>query len=185
MNTKTDICAICGEESGAEPWTETHKFGPVAHGPFVSARTITAEFTERADSLINDLADTLQHEPCAWTLKASSGEILDHLLSLAELGPKAAEAQRCGRGYEPAGWWDASVIIEGALDEESELHSQAELDALVARLDRLAKDGKPTELYLLYHDHGPLDDGAEDVCVQYLTDHHAYKTWNTETEVSD
>lgn len=146
------------------------------------AREMLASFHERTDELINDLGDAIEHEPCAFTLKASSGEIIDHLSTILELGPDCEEVKRCHRELEDAPWWDASIIIDGALDESKELYSEAEIDELVSTLDRLASDGKPTELYLLRHDHAPLGPDDEDVCVQYLTDHHPFKSWNVSAD---
>lgn len=144
------------------------------------ARERLAMFEQKTDDLINELGDAIEHEACAWTLKASSGEILDHLMTLLELGSDSTEAKRCGRDAEPVGWWDASIIVDGALDESLELTTQDEIDELVKKLDELSSDGKSTELYLLRHDHAELGELDDDTCVQYLTDHHPYRTWNIE-----
>lgn len=92
-----------------------------AADPFSDSRY--PEFQERADSLINDLADAIDHEPCAYTLKASSGLILDHLLTLIETAARpdafsiwTAEIERCTTGFDSAG--DGRIFHGGQVSAE-------------------------------------------------------------------
>src|SRR5262245_40894860 len=72
---------------------------------------------------------------------------------------------------------DVSIIVEGALEEEQRLHTDAEVDELVTRVEREAKaDGLETEVYVLWHDHDEADE--ECACIQYAQDHHPYASFN-------
>ena len=82
-----------------------------------------------------------------------------------------------------SGYWQVTVIVEGAIDCEVELVSDEALDAFIDEVkDAATEDGKPTEVYTLWHNHAPLtseDDASfEDVCIQYATDLRPVFVWN-------
>jgi hypothetical protein len=86
-------------------WIARQRYEIVERGnapvvPTASARALfAAEWDARAVEFINRLGDAADHEACPYTLKASSGEIVDHLLRLIESGPESPEASRCAWPY--------------------------------------------------------------------------------------
>ncbi len=79
-------------------------------------------------------------------------------------------------------YYTVTSIVEGSLDEEEELPDMESVQEFVnSQAILAAEDGQRTELYVIRHDHGVLDDGDCN-CVQYLTDHAPYATFNREEE---
>jgi hypothetical protein len=75
---------------------------------------------------------------------------------------------------------DGAIVVGGALDEEFEVYSFAELQTKIAEVAaQAATDGLPTQVYALFHDHEP---GIECECIQYLQDHHPHCTFNISEE---
>ncbi len=71
---------------------------------------------------------------------------------------------------------EVSVIVDGALDSDRTFTNQDELDAYLEMVRVESEtDGQPTEVYVLYHEHGK---GADCLCIQYETDHHPYARYN-------
>jgi hypothetical protein len=68
---------------------------------------------------------------------------------------------------------EITVIVDGALDEEATFMDETvEMEYLRNLVSELRADGvSDFQVYRITHDHEPFDDG-EDMCVQYLTDHH-------------
>lgn len=82
------------------------------------------------------------------------------------------------------GYYDVSAVWNGAVDEETTLTDDKQLEEWADKLKRAAAweatngaegaDESRVELFVVYHDHSPeLEDCS---CVQYLTDHHAAVT---------
>lgn len=73
---------------------------------------------------------------------------------------------------------DVSVIVEGALDQETTVKNETELQRYVAVLQIDAnKQGFTAEVYVVWHEHeayGNVD--ADCDCIQYVTDHSPYAT---------
>lgn len=79
---------------------------------------------------------------------------------------------------------DVSVIWNGALDEETTVYEDEEVDAIIAEAQAEAeRDGSSlVQVFVLWHEHD--NDGQECECVQYLTDHRpSYEFAPTEEEV--
>jgi hypothetical protein len=74
------------------------------------------------------------------------------------------------------GYWQASVICEGALDEDRQC-TDTQLSALVADVEKfaLAHPDQDVEIYTLWHGHPRAQE--ECACVQYATDHHPTYAW--------
>ena len=69
---------------------------------------------------------------------------------------------------------ELSVIIDGALDEDATFYDETLLSAWLDGLQEDANsDGYTREVYRVDHEHDYSD---ECECVQYLTDHHPYRT---------
>jgi hypothetical protein len=69
---------------------------------------------------------------------------------------------------------EASLIVEGALDETATFHDVTLLDHWASSvLNECKADGLSAEVFVIWHEHS---EGIECECVQYLTDHHAYMT---------
>lgn len=87
-----------------------------------------------------------------------------------------------------SGYWEVTVVVDGALDVEAVLLTDEALDDMVAAVRAAATaDGKPTEMFTLWHEH-PMyteDDSEayiEDTCIQYATDLRPAFTWNMEED---
>ena len=82
-------------------------------------------------------------------------------------------------GVDRPGYIEATVVWEGAVDEEREFPLGSE--ALEAWAQGVIAEGRAkgerAEIFIVVHEHEPFEDG-EDTCAQYLTDHHP--TWTTE-----
>lgn len=77
-----------------------------------------------------------------------------------------------------AAYAEVSVVVDGGLEECVTFHDEtAMLDYIAEVGDDAADHGYPTEVYVLWHEH---DETGECECVQYLTDHHPYASWNTD-----
>jgi hypothetical protein len=75
---------------------------------------------------------------------------------------------------------DVSLVVEGALDNQSVAYTETDVDEYVQAAEAEAKaDGLHTEVYVLWHEHDETNE--ECACVQYLTDHHPYASFNNET----
>lgn len=68
------------------------------------------------------------------------------------------------------GYYDVSVICDGALEATATEYNPEDVDAFVNiyRSEKL-----PVAIYVLYHDH---EDYLECECVQYVTDHAPFWT---------
>ncbi len=74
---------------------------------------------------------------------------------------------------------DASVIVDGALEEDSTFHDYLVFEAWLEGVkEDAASHGYLTEVFVVEHDHADLEQDEECACVQYLTDHHPYLTLN-------
>jgi len=74
-------------------------------------------------------------------------------------------------------YWQADVIVEGALDASEVFENEDDLDTFIdAQKALAAQDGLETELYLMPHPHAM--DSEDCSCVQLLTDHHPDFVWN-------
>lgn len=82
------------------------------------------------------------------------------------------------------GYYDVSVIVEGALDDDrvfgglgGSLDDGPSLEEYVAQVSRKAEaDGLETEVYVRYHGHEL--EIEECSCAQYETDHFPKYHWN-------
>lgn len=75
-----------------------------------------------------------------------------------------------------------TVIVDGTLEEEHICYSQEEIQAFVgAQGVKAAMDGLPTQIWVLAHDHEQTEEEGC-VCIQYLSDHAPYCTFNVEEE---
>lgn len=73
---------------------------------------------------------------------------------------------------------DLDVIVDGALEESVTFHDETVMREYISEIEEEAKDhGYPTEVFVVFHEH---EDNIECECVQYLTDHHPYVTFNVE-----
>jgi hypothetical protein len=74
---------------------------------------------------------------------------------------------------------EVTVIVDGAFEESETFHDEALLSHYIAAIqDEAEGHGYPTEVYVLWHEHD--DEGEECECVQYVTDHRPYASWNIE-----
>lgn len=74
------------------------------------------------------------------------------------------------------GYWQTSVVIDGALDSDDEL-TDRQLTRLRREIEVHATDhpDQQVEVYALWHDHAR---GRDCECVQYAQDHHPLDTYN-------
>jgi len=73
---------------------------------------------------------------------------------------------------------DASVIVDGALEEDATFTDYLVFEDWLKGIERDARShGYRTEVYVIEHAH-PLEDGADCACVQYLTSHHPAHVFN-------
>lgn len=75
----------------------------------------------------------------------------------------------------------AVLVVGGALDEDVEFDTEKEFNKWLEKVktdeaDCSSAAGEVWEVYRLDHSHS--NDGKECMCVQFLTDHHAY--WSNE-----
>ena len=86
--------------------------------------------------------------------------------------PGAMSPDECGP--QPSAWAEASVVVEGALNELARFTDEALMqDWARQRISECEAKHLEARVYVLYHDHKP-DVDCE--CVQYLTDHQPYLT---------
>ena len=84
-----------------------------------------------------------------------------------------------GPGFYDELW----TVVEGAVDEEWEVTTLAEYDAVVASVDEWWTPGDPmVRLFSVSHGHDPLtmdevDDGAECHCAQLEQSHLPIREW--------
>jgi len=73
---------------------------------------------------------------------------------------------------------DVDVIVNGALEESRTFHDETLMNHYIGEIEDEASDhGYLTEVYVVWHEH---DDDIECECVQYLTSHKPYATFNQE-----
>lgn len=75
----------------------------------------------------------------------------------------------------PKGYWQVSVICEGALDEDREL-SDIAYPLFLADVEGWANahSDLDVEVYAIWHEHRR---GVDCECIQYVTDHHPAAAW--------
>ena len=76
---------------------------------------------------------------------------------------------------------DVSVVVDGGLDSDHELSSFDELQTFIAEEARKAAEDPalaPVQIYVLFHDHPPLEHDEICFCVEYLQDHRPHCTFN-------
>jgi hypothetical protein len=78
---------------------------------------------------------------------------------------------------------DVSVIVDGALEESETFHDETLMNDYIGKIEDEAKDhGYETQIYVVFHEHEDLEGDQECQCIQYLTDHHPYATFNQESQ---
>jgi len=78
---------------------------------------------------------------------------------------------------------ELTIVVDGALDEEHTFTNGTEMGKIVARVMMQAeKDKKPTQAFMLWHNHPPLKDGEECACGQYADSHQPIGQWNMPPE---
>jgi ABC-type molybdenum transport system ATPase subunit/photorepair protein PhrA len=76
----------------------------------------------------------------------------------------------------PTAYAEVSVVVDGGLDEERTFYDETLMRDFLATVEGEAKDhGYPTEVFVLHHEHEPMDECA---CVQYLQDHKPFAEYN-------
>ena len=84
-----------------------------------------------------------------------------------------------GPGFYDELW----TVVDGAIDQEWEITTSSEYDAVVASVDGWwTPDGPMVRLFSISHGHDPLtaedvDQGAECVCAQYEQSHLPIHEW--------
>ncbi len=82
---------------------------------------------------------------------------------------------------EESMYLDASVVVDGALEEDSTFYDYLFFEEWLRGVEEDAEShGYLTEIYVVEHAHS-VEDGADCACVQYLTDHHPYRTFNADS----
>jgi hypothetical protein len=72
---------------------------------------------------------------------------------------------------------DVTVIVEGAVEEDSIFTDEVRLRKYIGQIEEQAKgDGYHTEVFILRHEHSP---DVECECAQYVTDGRPAYEWNT------
>jgi len=72
---------------------------------------------------------------------------------------------------------DASVIVDGALEEDARFHDYLVFEEWLNGVEEDANShGYLTEVYTIEHDHEESDEECS--CAQYLTDHHPSYIYN-------
>lgn len=81
---------------------------------------------------------------------------------------------------------ELTVLVDGAVNEEYTVNGSeggTEMGKIIARvMVQAEQDKKPTQVFLLWHEHPPLAEGEECACAQHEQNHQPMAQWNMQPE---